>query len=92
MPKETIEIDLLTFTPVKEEKVKDKIKNTSVLNNSEVKTEDQLAKPKSEPKSGSVLGDLPPLTVQSNEKKFDMTDIKAIIEEWPGKLKRKEEV
>ncbi|KAK6633853.1 hypothetical protein RUM44_004460 [Polyplax serrata] len=77
LPKETIEIDLLTFTPVKE---KEKIKNIGPCSEAEKKTEDKTEKPKS-----SVLGDLPPLNAQSEEKDFDMNDIKAIIDEWSDK-------
>lgn len=82
-PKDPVEIDLLTFTPVKETKLQEKSKGDPVTGVTETKTDEK----KEKPKPAGILGDLPPLT--SSQEGFNMNDIKAIINDWSGKTSTK---
>lgn len=68
------EVDLLTFTPVKE--VKTTEKNISLINEGLTGNES-----KAKQNSLSVLGDLPPLNSKTESKKNQMNEIKAIIDQ-----------
>lgn len=70
------EIDLLTFTPVKDVKTADKTVSLLLIN--EDVTEND-SKTKQNPLS--VLGDLPPLNAKTESKKNQMNEIKAIIDQ-----------
>lgn len=65
------EIDLLTFTPIKEVQTSDKNNSDAAAKNEEKMKSNSL----------SVLRDLPPLNPKTESKKNQMNEIKAIIDQ-----------